>query len=312
MQRVLSTATLLGLLVATAAAFAITEHLKLVQSPIYGTFVSKTLSPTCSCARSKAVISVKLRRGDRVTMTIVDPHRRVVRTLASDVRLARGRARFVWDGSTDAGGRAPDGAYQPEIHLAQQHRTILMPNRIDLDTRPPQVVEVRASRSVLSPDGDRVGDSIRIAYKLDEPAHVRIYLGSQLLVRSRGHKPADTVTWFGIVSGKPLKPGSYTLTVGASDLAGNVTPAADRKTLVVTVRYIRLLRGRIRVAPGARFSVGVDTDARRYGWTLGARHGSAHGKVLRLRAPAAPGTYGLVVSERKHTARATVVVGSGT
>jgi len=41
LQRVLTTVTLLGLLVATAAAFAITEHLKLIKSPVYGTLVSK-------------------------------------------------------------------------------------------------------------------------------------------------------------------------------------------------------------------------------------------------------------------------------
>ena len=35
MQRVLSTIVLLGLLVASAAAFAITEHLKLIKSPLY-------------------------------------------------------------------------------------------------------------------------------------------------------------------------------------------------------------------------------------------------------------------------------------
>ena len=41
LQRLLTTATLVGLLVATAAAFAITERLKLTKSPIYGTRVSR-------------------------------------------------------------------------------------------------------------------------------------------------------------------------------------------------------------------------------------------------------------------------------
>ena len=45
MQRVLTTATLVGLLVATAAAFAITERLKLVKSPIYGTEITSVFSP---------------------------------------------------------------------------------------------------------------------------------------------------------------------------------------------------------------------------------------------------------------------------
>jgi hypothetical protein len=37
LQRLLTTATLVGLLVATAAAFAVTERLKLTKSPIFGT-----------------------------------------------------------------------------------------------------------------------------------------------------------------------------------------------------------------------------------------------------------------------------------
>ena len=69
MQRLLTTAILVGLLVATAAAFAITERLKLAKSPIYGTQISKTgFSPTCGCARGQANISIKLRRADNVTV----------------------------------------------------------------------------------------------------------------------------------------------------------------------------------------------------------------------------------------------------
>ena len=66
LQRVLSTAALVGLLIATAAAFAITERLKLVKSPIFGTHVSKRISPTCGCARGKAGIRVTLRHGASV------------------------------------------------------------------------------------------------------------------------------------------------------------------------------------------------------------------------------------------------------
>ena len=55
---------MLGLLIGTAAAFAITEKLKLEKSPITGTFVSSAFSPVCGCARDKANISVKFRHKD--------------------------------------------------------------------------------------------------------------------------------------------------------------------------------------------------------------------------------------------------------
>lgn len=301
----------MGLLIATAAAFAITERLKLVKSPIYGTVVSKRISPTCGCARGKAKISVKLRRGDDLTVTIRDAGGRVVDTLAAGEYVPRGRTVFTWDGQTDAGKRAPDGSYRPEIHLAQQHRTILLPNRIVLDTHAPKVLDATLSRDTISPDGDTVGDSIKIAYRFDSSAHAVLFLDSRRLVRTRIHQSKGKFAWLGRVDGTPLKAGTYTLYLGGIDLAGNITPADARRPIVVRVRYIQLVRDVIRVnKPGVRFGVGVDTDAPRYWWKLAGGHGTSTAPVLRLRAPRKPGTYALVVGERQHTDRAKLIVGS--
>jgi hypothetical protein len=312
LQRVLSTATLLGLLFSTAAAFAITEHLKLVKSPVYGTFVSKRLSPTCGCAHGKARISVKLRRADAVTVTILGSGRKLVRTLASRQPEPRGRVVFVWDGTTDLGERAPDGVYQPEVHLANQHRTILLPNRIVVDTHPPLVLAASASRSTISPDGDHIGDSIKIRYRFDEPAHALVYLGSRLIIRSHGSKPSDSVTWYGKVDGAPLPAGTYRLRVGGLDLVGNLTRAPRRRVVGVRVRYIELAHHRIVVGrPRVRVRVGVDTDARRYSWTLGGRRGVSSKRVLLVRAPKRAGRYTLVVTEHGFSDRAALVVRAG-
>jgi hypothetical protein len=312
LQRVLSTVTLLGLLVATAAAFAITERLKLVKSPVFGTVVSKRLSPVCGCALAKATIRVKLRRGDHLTVTILDRHRDVVRTLVEGAFVPRGAVTFTWNGSNDLGSRLPDGVYQPEIHLAQQHRTILLPNRIVLDTHPASVEKATASRATISPDGDHSRDSVAIRYKLGSPAHALVYLGSKLLIRSRKHTEEGTVRWYGTVDGVPLKPGTYTLTVGAVDLAENVTPPSKRRRVVIRIRYIELARNRVVLKrPGVRFGVGVDTDARKYWWKLGGEHGVASGSLLLLHAPRRRGTYTLAVGEGKYTAHAVIVVGTG-
>jgi FlgD Ig-like domain len=312
LQRVLSTAALLGLLIATAAAFAITERLKLVKSPVYGTQVSKRLSPTCGCARGKARISVKLRHGDDVTLTILDERRHVVRTLAAGEFWPRGTVVFTWNGKTDSGLRAADGVYRPEIHLARQRRTILLPNPIVLDTRPPKVLEVKPSRDVISPDADKVGDSIRIHYKLNSAAHLLVYFDSKLVIRSRSHQAQGNVVFHGRdAAGVPLKAGTYTLTFGAVDLAGNLTPVSARRPLTIRVRYIQLVPDRVTVKkPGVRFAIGVDTDAPHYWWKLNGEHGVASGPVLRLRAPNTPGTYTIAVGERRYTYRATLVVGA--
>ncbi len=309
MQRFLSTATIIGLLIATAAAFAITERLKLTKSPITGTLVSKVFSPTCGCARVRANISVKLRRGDTVTVRIDDAGRRAVRTLVSSERVPRGRSVFHWDGRTDAGTRAPDGVYLVQIHLDAQHRTILLPNRIVLDTVPPEVLAATPNRTQFSPDGDHQADAVNVTYTLSKPAHVLVFLDGTRIVRSHLHRARGAFTWSGLANGRPLPAGTYTLTIGASDLAGNSTPVAQRARVRVEIRYITLASHRITgVAAGRRFDIGVSTDARHYGWKLGARKGVAHGPVLKLRAPARPGTYRLTVTELGHSDTAVVVV----
>jgi hypothetical protein len=308
LQRVLTTATLVGLLIATAAAFAITERLKLVKSPVTGTLISKVFSPTCGCARGKANISIKLRRGDSVTIEILDSKLRSVRLLVGSQPVPRGRSVFRWDGRTNFGERASEGVYRVQIHLERQHRTILFPNRIVLDISPPQVLDAHPSRTQFSPDGDQLGDTVSIRYRLSKQAAALIYLGDRRIIRSHSHKPEGSVIWTGHLDGAVLKPGTYTLTVGAVDLAGNVTPAADRVRVRVEIRYIELASSRIVAGAGQLVDIGVSTDAERYAWQIGARKGTWTGPVLPVRAPRTRGRYTLTVTYRGHRDRAAVIV----
>jgi FlgD Ig-like domain len=310
LQRVLTTATLVGLLVATAAAFAITERLKLVKSPIYGTVISQIFSPTCGCARGTATLSLGFRRSDRVTLIVLTRNRTVVRTLALGLPVRRGVRVFHWDGKTDLGPRALDGRYRVQVHLEGQHRTILLPNVITLDTTPPQLLDAQPNRTQISPDGDRLGDTVTLNYVLDKPAHIVVYLHGRQIIRGRSHLLRGGVVWTGSLDGRVLKPAVVTLTMGAVDLGGNVTPVADRARVRIEIRYIKLANRHITgVAPGAIFDIGVSTDAKLYRWRLGARHGVKAGPLLRLRAPGRPGTYRLTVTERGHHDTAAVVVG---
>jgi hypothetical protein len=308
LQRVLTTVTLLGLLVATAAAFAITEHLKLIKSPVYGARVSKFLAPACGCASSKASIRIRLRHDDHVRLTIVDSDNHTVATIARSAQVPRLRPRtFYWDGTTEDGNPAPDGAYRPEIHLANARRTILFPlvNRIFLDTKKPEVLSAGAGNGVLFGGSGR---TIALRYAVSEPANAVVYLGRQRIIRGRPTREHGEVKWAGTLDGRPLRPGTYVLSVGALDLAGNETPASDRKDVEVVVRYIDLARRRITVRPGAQFTVAVQTLSPRYTWRLGRSHGAGHGKLLRLRAPTRRGTYHLKVAEHGHATTAVVKV----
>ena len=141
MQRLLPTALVLGLLVATASAFAVTEGLKLYRSPVSGVTAMRPFSPTCACAKAVEPISFKLRRADDVTLRVVRSGRDgSVRTIADGKAAHAGWNRFSWNGRADDGSVAPDGTYYARVALARQHRTITLPNPIVLDTQAPKVL----------------------------------------------------------------------------------------------------------------------------------------------------------------------------
>jgi hypothetical protein len=312
LQRVLTTVTLLGLLVATAAAFAITEHLKLIKSDVFGTRVYvgspqsrvKAFSPVCRCPTDTATVSIKLRHTGRVTMTIVDADGHEVRTLRSDVVMhARQAKAFVWDGRTDSGALAPDGVYHPWVELPR--KTYRFTNNITVDTKPPRVRSAAVARPLLLA---APGRTVAIRYVLSGKAHAVVYLGRRRIIVGRETRPTDKIKWAGTLGGRPLRAGTYVLSVGARDVAGNETPAAQRKDVTVVVRYVALAPGRITVRGGGRFAVRVETAAPRYTWRLGNRRGAGRGTVLRLHAPTTPGTYRLVVAEHGHATTAVVRV----
>ncbi len=309
LQRLLPPVVLIGLLVATAAAFAITERLKLEQSPIYGTQISRYLSSTCGCARGRAKILIKLRHRDVITLTIRNSRRGLVDTVVTGSAEPRGVNVFYWSGRTGSGGHARDGTYYVEVHLARQHRTLLLPNRILLDTVPPVIDSVTPERPAFSPDGDKQADSVKIRYTLSQPAFVLAYVQGRRIVRTRFHRPVGSFTWAGMLDSRRLPPGIYILSIGAVDLAGNSTPLARRATVRVHLRYITLANHRITgVRPGGRVDIGVSTDARRYAWRLRSRHGFAHGPLLSVRAPRKAGRYRLIVTAHGHSDHALVVV----
>jgi len=303
-----TSATLVALLVATAAAFAITERLKLTKSAITGTHVSRAFSPKCGCARSHANVRIVLRRADTVDADVIDSKRRVVAVLFTGTPYRKGEAKFRWDGRTTTGDLAPDGTYRVRIHLARQHQTIVLPNQISLDTQPPKVVEVTANRLVFSPDQDKQADFIRFSYTLSKPARILVYAGGRQVLKSHLYPVKGSVSWYGIAHSRLLRPGRYTLEFGALDLAGNRTPPDERVRVHVRLRYIVLANRHLVVRAGRPFEIGVSTDATRYRWSLGKRQGRSGGAVLRLRAPEKRGRYTLTVSEGGHRDRARVLV----
>ena len=306
MTRLPQIIVVLALLGATAAAFAVTERLKLERSPITGTRVDRVFSPVCECARDSAAISFVLRRRARITVDLLDRDRRSVRTLVRDLDVPRGRVSYVWDGRDDLDRVVAEDLYRPRVRVQQHGRTIVLPNTIRVDTTAPGVELVRVAPRTFSPDGDGRRDRITASYRLDEPARAMMLIDGERRTMSRFLRVGGSVVWFGRIAGEPVRPGAYEIRLRAVDRAGNRSPRT--RAVKVRVRYVALSRERVEVIAGGRLSARVLTDAVSYRWRFAGRTGIGRARRLRLRAPGVPGTYSLYVVVGERADRAEVVV----
>jgi hypothetical protein len=296
----------LGLLVATATAFAVTERLKLEKSPITGTRVDKIFSPVCECANDQSVISFRLRKPERVTVDILDSHGKAIATLVRDQHEKRGPVAYTWDGKTGFGVVVPEGIYRPRVRLFEHGRTFVLPNPIRVDTTAPTIELTGVSPRVVSPRVPGGHGRVAASYKTDEKAHAVMLVDGVRRVGTRFRATKGRLFWYGIVDGRAVAPGSYRIQLRAYDQAGNTSTAT--RTVRVHVFYVAFRRSRVRAVAGKRFSIGVITPARRYRWLFHGNHGARAKRTLILRAPRTPGTYALYVSVGRHADRAEVVV----
>ena len=306
MRRLVPTVLVLTLLVATTAAFVITERLKLQPPAISGTRVRvKIIGPTCRCEKARAPIEFRLQHGDRVTVSILDSDDRIVRKLTDGAQFPAGTHDFVWDGRDERGDIVPEGSYRPRVDLRRDRQTFVLPNPIRVDTTPP-TLEANVRPTTISPDGDGHNDRVSVRYTQSEPAKPFLSVRGRVVVRALRSKPLHKLDWYGKKNGRPLPPGVYPFVIDTRDLAGNLARDPVRTTL--RIRYIELARKAVLTRPGALIRIGVSTDARRFHWRLGTRTGTAARPRLAVRAPVQPGLYTLVVSERGFRSAARVIV----
>ena len=305
MARIASTVLVVALLAATAAAFALTQGLKLQKSPIFGTRVQPVFSPVCECPKDTARIAFKLRKADRLDISIVDGGE-VVRTIERGKRYPKGPVVIRWDGRDDAGRILPEGDYRPRIHVRSEHQTITLPNPIRIDVTPPVLQDVTVRPRVISPDGDRRSDNLTVRYRLSEDGRGVLFVNGKRRALTRFPRTEETIVWNGKVRGRPVRQGVYAIQLLAFDQAGN--RSARTPAVPIAVRYVALGRDGITAAAGAPFAVRVSSDAVRVRWTLGGRSGFARPGTLRLLAPLQKGRFTLTVSANGHTARAAVFV----
>jgi hypothetical protein len=290
----------LAVLAATAAAFVVTEDLKLEPDPIARPRIDPTVSPVCQCDHQAARIAFRLRGEDVLTLTIVDANGKVVRTLVREARFQPGNHQFGWDGRDQAGRIVPDGRYRPRVELQRVNRTIDFARRITVDTKSPSIRVVHVTRRMLSPDGDGRGDAITIRYRASEPSNVVLLVNGRRQIRTR-LRSEGAIRW---APGR-LRPGLERLQLVAADAAGN---RRATQPFYVRVRYLEATPTRLRTRPRKLITVRIGTDFPRYTWRIGRRTGTARRHTLRLRAPAEPGRYRLRISAGGRRDTAVVLV----
>ena len=300
-----------ALVVATVAAFFVTQKLKSSPPLVVRPHLSVVFSPDPDARVRKAKISFWIVNGDDVSVSIVDREGRIVRRLLDGFPL-RERVRITrwWNGRTDAGAVAPDGRYRVRVALIHQGRTIDLAQPIRLDTRPPRPrvvsVEPRAGeRPAFLPQEGIDAVTVRVAGTERRRSRLQIWRTDVTPPRRVGQIAIpfdqDTARWDGTLGARPAPAGTYLIGVLVADRAGNAgtsprtlppRPGQVGGPAGVTIRYLAAAPPLAPVRAGERATVLVDARGKPYRWALRRfgepqvlARGRGHNVRLRLRVP---------------------------
>jgi len=219
------------LVLATLGAFVVTQKLKSAPPLVVRPHISSVFSSAPDARVREARISFFIVHADDVTVSIVDGGGRIVRTLLDGAHVpARKRIARWWNGRTFSGARAPDGSYRVRVALIHQGRTIDLPQRIALDTRPPQplvtaVTPEGASGPAFWPQRGVRTLAIHVRGTEGRRARVLIYRTDVVPPRRVGTltvAPGQaSVRWDGTLAGRPAPAGTYLMGLLVADRAGN-------------------------------------------------------------------------------------------
>jgi hypothetical protein len=316
----------LALVAATFGAFFVAQRLK-GSAPVVELRGVRWFSPNGDGRKDVSTIALRMRESEVLTADVIDEAGNDVRRLATELRVAPGRAlRLRWDGRTDDGGVAPDGLYRVRASLAGQGRSVIVPRLITLDTRAPRprVLRIkpralpgRETQQVVGPQAPEMAIDVR-GISRRKPTRFRVYRTDvpepQLVASGRRAPGLRRWIWNGRSRGKPVPAGVYLVQVGVRDRAGNlgltpaeIPPPAGRSPgpAGITVRSVAVQPPLKPVTAGQRAEFFVDARGRAYRWAVrraGRVNPVAEGRVkagparpLRVKAPA--GDSGLYLLE---------------
>jgi hypothetical protein len=322
--------TFLVLVGATFSAFFVAQRLKSTPPVIDVRNIYRYFSPNGDGNRDVNRISLTLRVADDATIDVVNLDGDRIKRLTNGVSMQPYRPlRLQWDGSDDAGRRAPDGQYRLRVALRDEGRSATVQKTMNVDTRAP-----RSEVCVGFKCNDAKKRMGNVISQSDRPVKIYIqgvsprYATQFRVLRTDDGKPrevtrfeleagAHRTDWDALVDGEPLAPGTYIVQSRVRDTAGNVgiTPAEFEQRAVpgrpgLTVRGLAAQPPLRPVTAGQRVEFGVDSRGAPYRWRVRRvgdsavrKRGSDSDPVLAFRAPAGPsGVYLLELrSGRWHT-----------
>ena len=258
------------LVVATVAAFFITQHLKVSTPLLAGTpapfpaAINPAGGVTCYQPATRKYVDHRqmqisfylLNRSDTVNVYVVDPAGKIVATLASGRYMQGGsrpvRSLFVWNGRESNGLVAPDGRYYIRVRLIGARRTVTIsnpsgPEPVTVQTAPPRPVITGVTPRLI---GRRALTPVKLSYSGNEArgATVIIYrIGRGRLVEVKRFLTAwaaQTATWDVRIHQRAAPAGRYLIGLQVTDAACNTGsfPSSPRPSLrtvsqaIVTVR----------------------------------------------------------------------------
>jgi flagellar hook assembly protein FlgD len=331
---------LFGVLVAaTVAAFFVAAKIKNTPSIVQKVRHPNLISPNGDGLKDSAGISLRLKKADHVTITIVDSDGDHVRTVLDDRKLGAYKqlpgSQVRWDGRDENDHVVPDGLYRVWITLRDQGRTVVDTRSITVDTTGPRptitsVVPNNGGPAILPRTNGRDVTAIFKRARADATIAVAQTSPQRREVLTEKLKPGTTQwSWDGKVKGKPVTPGTYVVIARWRDEAGNFgtsvptdangVPILGKPKLPgkggITVRYVAVSPPADPVKAGGKASFGVDTRGQKYRWSLrrfgGAsiKSGRANRSPLIVNIPrAGSGLYSLTVTTGSHSSQAPFVV----
>lgn len=264
---------------ATFSAFFVAQRLKSAPAVVTVGRLTQYFSPNGDGRRDRNEISVRVTEADDVTLSVVDGDGDEVRRLLTAAPAEPYRPlRATWDGSTDAGSRAPDGTYRVRIRLHRQGRSVDVQRAIRLDTTPPRPRILGIEPPVTGPEPGEIRFSLRGASR---------FQGSRFRVlRTDGARPVEVARFARKGGRKRIRwsawppdtaPGTYMVVAEVRDRAGNAgtapailppQPGSVTGKPGVTVRTLAVAPPLTPIRGGGRARFLVDARRQPYRWSI--------------------------------------------